>query len=229
MRLPMKHLSLIIPVLNEAARLPALLAALQPLRERGVEIIVADGGSTDGSRELARPGADHVLVAPRGRARQMNAGAAQAQGDVLLFLHADTELPPEADRLLSIALQGGAHWGRFDVRIEGRSRWLPVVAFMMNRRSRWTGIATGDQAMFVRRALFERLGGFPDQPLMEDIELSQRLLAQGLRPACLRGPVLTSGRRWDERGALRTMVLMWVLRWRYWRGASAQSIWEAYR
>ncbi|MDN3544178.1 TIGR04283 family arsenosugar biosynthesis glycosyltransferase [Kinneretia asaccharophila] len=229
MRPPMKHLSFIIPVLNEAARLPALLAALQPLRERGVEIIVADGGSTDGSPELARPGADHVLVAPRGRARQMNAGAAQARGEALLFLHADTELPPEADRLLGAALQGGAHWGRFDVRIEGRSRWLPLVAFMMNRRSRWTGIATGDQAMFVRRELFERLGGFPDQPLMEDIELSQRLLAQGLRPACLRGPVRTSGRRWDERGALRTIVLMWVLRWRYWRGASAQSIWEAYR
>lgn len=222
-------LSLVIPVLNEAARLPALLAALQPLRARGVELVVADGGSGDCSRELAAPYADRVLDAPRGRARQMNAGAAQARGEVLLFLHADTTLPPEADALVLGAVAAGAAWGRFDVRIAGRSRWLPIVAFGMNHRSRWTGIATGDQAMFVRRAAFDQLGGFPDQPLMEDIELCKRLLARGLRPTCLRERVTTSGRRWDERGPLRTIVLMWQLRWRYWRGASAQSIWEAYR
>jgi rSAM/selenodomain-associated transferase 2 len=223
------RLAIVIPVLNEAARLPALLAALQPLRTRGAELIVADGGSGDGSRELAAPFVDQVLDAPRGRARQMNAGAAVAQGEVLLFLHADTTLPADADRLIAQALARGFAWGRFDVRIEGRSRWLPVVGFLMNLRSRWTGIATGDQAMFVRRDVFEQLGGFPDQPLMEDIELSKRLLARGLRPACLRTRVTTSGRRWDERGPLRTIVLMWCLRWRYWRGASAQAIWEAYR
>jgi rSAM/selenodomain-associated transferase 2 len=155
--------------------------------------------------------------------------AAVARGEVLLFLHADTTLPPDADRLITQALASGAAWGRFDVRIDGRSRWLPVVGFLMNLRSRWTGIATGDQAMFVRRAVFEKLGRFPGQPLMEDIELSKRLLAAGHRPACLRARVTTSGRRWDERGPLRTIVLMWLLRWRYWRGASAQSLWEAYR
>ncbi|MEO3690415.1 TIGR04283 family arsenosugar biosynthesis glycosyltransferase [Roseateles paludis] len=223
------QIAIVIPALNEAARLPALLAALQPLRTRGVELIVADGGSGDCSRELAAPFVDCVIEAPRGRARQMNAGAAVARGEVLLFLHADTTLPPDADRLITQALASGAAWGRFDVRIDGRSRWLPVVGFLMNLRSRWTGIATGDQAMFVRRAVFEKLGRFPGQPLMEDIELSKRLLAAGHRPACLRARVTTSGRRWDERGPLRTIVLMWLLRWRYWRGASAQSLWEAYR
>lgn len=223
------RLSIVIPVLNEAARLPELLAALQPLRARGVELIVADGGSGDCSRELAAPFVDRVIEAPRGRARQMNAGAAEARGEVLLFLHADTTLPPDADALVLQALQAGAAWGRFDVRIDGRSRWLLIVGALMNRRSRWTGIATGDQAMFVRRSVFEQLGHFPDQPLMEDIELCKRLLAAGHRPACLRERVTTSGRRWDERGPLRTIVLMWQLRWRYWRGASAQAIWEAYR
>ncbi len=223
------RLSIVIPVLNEAARLPTLLSGLQPLRARGVELIVADGGSGDCSRELAAPFVDRVIEAPRGRARQMNAGAAEARGEVLLFLHADTTLPPDADALVLRAMNAGAAWGRFDVRIDGRSRWLPIVGALMNRRSRWTGIATGDQAMFVRRAVFEQLGHFPDQPLMEDIELSKRLLAAGHRPACLRERVTTSGRRWDERGPLRTIVLMWQLRWRYWRGASAQAIWEAYR
>jgi rSAM/selenodomain-associated transferase 2 len=222
-------LSIVIPVLNEAARLPALLASLQPLRARGVEVVVADGGSHDGSDTLARALADTLVAAPRGRARQMNAGAAAAHGTQLLFLHADTTLPPQADALVAAALQGGARWGRFDVRIDGRSAWLPVVGAFMNRRSRWTGIATGDQAIFLERSLFEQLGGFPDQPLMEDVELCRRLRQQGLHPACLRTPVRTSGRRWDERGALRTIGLMWALRWRYWRGESAQSLWEAYR
>ncbi|MCZ8233976.1 MAG: TIGR04283 family arsenosugar biosynthesis glycosyltransferase [Inhella sp.] len=225
----MSTLSIVIPVLNEAARLPACLAALQSLRARGVQLVLADGGSQDGSPALAAPWVDLLVHAPRGRARQMNAGAAAASGEQLLFLHADTDLPQGADAMVSKALRGGASWGRFDVLIDGRSRWLPVVAFGMNQRSRWTGIATGDQAIFVRRDIFDRVGGFPDQPLMEDIELSQRLLAHGLRPAFLRPPVVTSGRRWDERGTWHTIVLMWALRWRYWRGESAQSIWEAYR
>ena len=225
----MSALSIVIPVLNEAVRLQLGLSLLQPLRRRGVELIVADGGSDDGSPGIARQWVDTVLETPRGRAHQMNAAASQARGEALLFLHADTELPEDADALVSAALQAGAAWGRFDVRIDGQSLWLPLVAFGMNWRSRWTGIATGDQAIFIRRDAFERIGGFPDQPLMEDIELSRRLLALGLQPACLRQRVTTSGRRWDERGALRTILLMWALRWRYWRGESAQSIWEAYR
>jgi rSAM/selenodomain-associated transferase 2 len=222
------RLSVIVPVLDEAAGITATLSALAPLRARGHEIIVVDGGSRDGTPALCQGHADTVLAGPRSRARQMNAGAAQARGEVLLFLHADTALPATADALVLRALDAGADWGRFDVRIVGRSRWLPLVAALMNRRSRWTGIATGDQAIFVRRALFERLGGFADQPLMEDIELSRRLRAHA-RPACLRERVSTSGRRWDEHGAWSTIVLMWRLRWRYWRGAAPEALARLYR
>jgi rSAM/selenodomain-associated transferase 2 len=222
------RLSLVMPVLNEAAGLPGTLAALQGLRARGVELVVADGGSTDGSEEQARVGADRVIAAPRGRARQMNAGAAVASGDWLLFLHADTRLPPGAEQLIAAAASRGSRWGRFDVRIEGRSRWLPWVARGMNLRSRLSGIATGDQALFVERALFEQLGGYADQPLMEDIDLCRRLRALA-QPACLRARVTTSGRRWDERGALRTIGLMWRLRWRYWRGDAPEDLAKAYR
>jgi rSAM/selenodomain-associated transferase 2 len=223
-----QRLSIIVPVLNEAAALPALLAALQPLRARGHELIVVDGGSSDGSPALAAPAADRVLPSARGRAVQMNLGAAAAQGEVLLFLHADTQLPPAADGALLAALQRGRVWGRFDVHISGRSPLLRVVAALMNLRSRWTGIATGDQALFVRRTVFEQLGGYAEQPLMEDIELSRRLKRVG-RPACLRQQVVTSGRRWEQRGVWRTIWLMWRLRWRYWRGESPARLAEAYR
>jgi rSAM/selenodomain-associated transferase 2 len=221
-------LSIVMPVLNEAAGLAATLDALAPLRAAGHQLIVVDGGSHDGTVALGRERADQVIDGPRGRARQMNAGAACAQGEVLLFLHADTRLPPAADEHIATAVSHGAVWGRFDVRIEGRSRWLPLVAWMMNLRSRLSGIATGDQAMFVRRDVFQRLGGFADQPLMEDIELSRRLRAIA-RPACLRARVATSGRRWDTRGAWPTIVLMWRLRWRYWRGAAPEDLAKAYR
>jgi rSAM/selenodomain-associated transferase 2 len=226
------RLSIVMPVLNEAAGLPGVLQALAPLRARGHEVIVVDGGSHDGSAALAEAAGVTVLAGPRGRARQMNAGAAVARHEVLLFLHADTQLPAQADAAIATALAeddgAGADWGRFDVTIEGHSRWLPMVAWFMNRRSRLSGIATGDQALFVRRALFQRLGGFPEQPLMEDVELSRRLRAVS-RPACLRQQVRTSGRRWDERGAWRTIVLMWRLRWLYWRGTPAEQLARAYR
>lgn len=221
-------LSVVVPVLNEAAGIAHTLRALAPLRARGAEVLVVDGGSSDGTPLLAQPHADTVLTGPRGRARQMNAGAASARGQVLLFLHADTVLPPEADRLLLGALGHGALWGRFDVHIVGRHPMLRVVARLMNWRSRWSGIATGDQAMFVWRDVFERVGGFPDQALMEDIELSTRLRRLS-PPACLRQRVATSGRRWETRGVWTTIFLMWRLRWRYWRGESAQSLAEAYR
>ena len=206
-----------------------VLLALTPLREDGPEIIVCDGGSTDGTLLSCGGLADVVLSTPCGRARQMTAGAAVARGEVLLFLHADTRLPADAPAAIAQALARGAGWGRFDVRIEGRATVLPVVAAFMNRRSRWSGIATGDQAIFMRRELFDAVGGFPDQPLMEDIELSSRLLRRGHAPACLRQRVTTSGRRWDEHGAWRTIVLMWRLRWRYWRGTPAESLARLYR
>ncbi len=221
-------LSIVMPALNEATGIEATLAALQPLRARGVELVLVDGGSTDGTAERAAPWVDAVIAAPRGRALQMNAGAAQAQADVLLFLHADTRMPPLADVLLLQAVAAGALWGRFDVHIEGRPPMLRVVAALMNLRSRLTGIATGDQAVFMTRGAFVQVGGFPVQPLMEDIELSRRLKLLG-RPACLRTKVCTSGRRWEQRGVWRTIFLMWRLRWRYWRGESAAHLAQAYR
>lgn len=221
-------LSIIVPMLNEAAGIGATLAALAALRARGAELIVVDGGSGDRSVALAQAWADQVLTSAPGRARQMNAGAAVASGDTLLFLHADTQLPADADDLIAQAMHRGARWGRFDVDIVGRAGMLRVIATLMNCRSRWTGIATGDQALFVARALFTRIGGFPDQPLMEDIELSTRLRRIAW-PACLRARVSTSGRRWETRGVWRTIVLMWRLRWRYWRGASAHHLAQHYR
>jgi rSAM/selenodomain-associated transferase 2 len=221
------QLSIIMPVLNEAATINATLAALQPLRAQGVQLIVVDGGSSDHTLTLCDGQADSVLRAPRGRAKQMNAGASQAHGDVLLFLHADTALPIDALADVREAVNAGAQWGRFDVRIDGRSSWLPIIAAFMNWRSRWTGVATGDQAMFLRADLFRLVGGFPDQALMEDIELSKQLRKQAA-PACLRAAVTTSGRRWESRGVLRTMLLMWRLRWRYWRGESPDTLAKAY-
>lgn len=222
-------LSIVMPVLDEAAGITSALAALAPLRRRGAEVIVVDGGSSDATRELAAPLADHVLTAPRGRARQMNAGAAVAGGRVLLFLHADTALPDDAGRLVDRAVvDNGRHWGRFDVRIVGRSPWLPMVAAMMNLRSRLTGIATGDQAMFVRRDIFAALGGFADIPLMEDIELSRRLKRAG-RVACLRERVTTSSRRWRTHGVVRTILLMWTLRLLYTCGVGPDRLARMYR
>lgn len=221
------RLAIVMPVLDEAASIAATLQALAPLRARGVELVVADGGSRDASAAIARPLADRVIAAPRGRARQMNAGAAATDAPRLLFLHADTRLPERADMLVADALAQRA-WGRFDVRIEGGSAWFPLIAALMNRRSRWTGIATGDQAMFMTRAAFDSAGGFPDQPLMEDIELSRRLKRLG-PPACLRARVATSGRRWEQRGVWRTIWLMWRLRYAYWRGADPARLAALYR
>lgn len=222
------ELSIILPVLNEAQGIALTLQALAPLRMRGVQVIVVDGGSQDDTVAQARPLADHVLVSPKGRARQMNAGAAWATGASLLFLHADTRLPVYADEQVASAIRADALWGRFDVAINGASPMLRVVAILMNLRSRHTGIATGDQGIFVRADSFAYIGGFPDQPLMEDIEISKRLkhLAP---PACLRARVVTSGRRWETHGVWRTIVLMWHLRWRYWRGESPEQLKRAYR
>ena len=220
-------LSIIVPVLDEASAIEAALRALAPTRVRGVELIVVDGGSHDGTPELARPLADRVLSAASGRAVQMNAGAAVARGDVLLFLHADTQLPVDADRLLLDGLsRSGRVWGRFDIRIAGGGL-LRVVAAMMNARSRLTGIATGDQAMFVNRAAFDAVGGFPPIALMEDLALSARLKGVG-RPLALGARVTTSPRRWHEHGTLRTIFKMWRLRLRYFLGADPEKLARQY-
>ena len=221
------NISIIIPALNEAANLPQLLSQLAPLRQRGAQLIIADGGSTDGAPERLAELAQW-LPAPRGRARQMNAGAAPATGEVLWFVHADSQLPEQADALIAAALADGQHcWGRFDLRISGRPWLLKVVAQLINWRSRLTGIATGDQGIFVLRSTFESLGGFADLPLMEDVEFTSRL-RQISRPACIRERLTTSGRRWESRGLWRTIFLMWRLRWAYWRGVPIEQIAKAY-
>lgn len=221
-------LSIVMPALNEAATIEATLNALQVYRLRGVEIVVADGESSDGTADLARGRADRVISAPRGRALQMNEGAAEARGDVLLFLHADTLLPDDADRKIMDGLtRSGRAWGRFDVRFD-TSGAMRLVAFAMNWRSRLTGICTGDQAMFVTRAAFEMAGGFPPIALMEDIALSARLKRIS-RPLCLSARVTTSARRWQKNGIWRTVLLMWSLRLRYFLGADPAKLARAYR
>ncbi|MBM3346841.1 MAG: glycosyltransferase [Betaproteobacteria bacterium] len=236
-------LSVVVPVLNEAALISDVLTSLAALRSRGCEVIVVDGGSSDGTVELAEASglADVVLCSARGRAVQMNAGAACARARVLLFLHADTRLPEAAVRSILGALHASAgqgtasapralpeRWGRFDVCITGNHWLLPAVAWSMNLRSRLSGIATGDQAMFVTRSLFERCGGFPAQALMEDVALSARLRRESA-PLCLRDRVCTSGRRWEQNGVLQTILLMWRLRLAYFFGASPQALARQYQ
>lgn len=216
-------LCIVLPVLDEGATLAVRLQALEGLRRQGARIVVVDGGSQDDTLAVARERADLALLAPRGRASQMNAGAAACPADVLLFLHADTVLPDNADVLVRRATLGPFAWGRFDVRIDSPRALLRVVGTLMNLRSRWTGIATGDQAIFVRHDLFQRVGGFPDLPLMEDIAICRLLKQQG-PPACLRERVTTSARRWERNGTWRTIFLMWRLRAAYFFGADPREL-----
>ena len=220
-------LSIVVPTLDEAAVLPATLAAA---RQPGVaEIIVVDGGSRDGTLAVARALADRVIEAPRGRAQQMNAGAAAACGDVLLFLHADTLLPPGYVQAVARVLADPAVvGGRFDVRLDAGGLAYRIIGRLISLRSRMTRVATGDQAIFVRRAAFERLGGYPPLPLMEDIALSRALKGAG-RIACLAETVTTSARRWQQRGVVRTVLLMWCLRAAYYAGVSPVRLARIYR
>jgi len=221
-------ISIIIPTLNEARMIPGTLFVLQPLRRSGHEVIVVDGGSHDGTGGIAQPLSDQFIRSPRGRARQLNAGARIAKGDILLFLHADTLLPESADLLILDGLETSRrNWGHFDVRLSGRHPLLRAVEYLMNWRSRLTGIATGDQAIFVKKELFERVGGFPEIELMEDIALSKTLKRYG--PAlCLSQGVVTSSRRWERNGILRTIFLMWRLRLVYALGADPGRLAKLY-
>ncbi|HZS11967.1 MAG TPA: TIGR04283 family arsenosugar biosynthesis glycosyltransferase [Nitrospirales bacterium] len=217
-------ISVIIPTLNEAQRLPAMLEWTAAIGFS--DILVVDGGSDDGTLDAAAAVPSvRCLLAPRGRARQMNAGAAAAAGDVLLFLHADTRLPMRAQHAIEDAFrEPTVNRGFFAVRFEPPTVVGSVIAFMMNGRSFMTRIATGDQALFVRRSAFERVGGFPDIPLMEDVELSRRLKRWDGTCAVISDPVITSYRRWQQQGAIRTIVLMWTLRMLYWLGMSPQRL-----
>jgi rSAM/selenodomain-associated transferase 2 len=224
----MPKLSIIIPVLNEGEGIAAALDAIADLRARGTEVVVVDGGSGDATVERARLHADQIVFAPRGRARQMNAGAEKSSGDVLLFLHADTRLPADADHVVLNGLErSGCVWGRFDVKIDGRSPLLTIVAVLMSLRSRLSGIATGDQAIFVRRSAFHAVGRFPAIALMEDIALCKQLKNVS-RPLCLRERVITSGRRWEKNGVLNTIGLMLGLRLAYFFGADPKKLAQRY-
>ena len=224
----MSKLSIIMPVLDEGEGIAPTLDALGDMRALGAEVIVVDGGSRDATIQRARLRTDRVLSAPRGRALQMNAGAAKATGDVLLFLHADTRLPRHADLVVLTGLErSGRAWGRFNVKIEGRSPLLLLVGWLMNLRSRLTGIATGDQAIFVRRDTFQAIGGFAEIPLMEDVALCKRLKRVS-PPLCLSERVVTSGRRWEKNGVLNSIILMWRLRLAYFFGANPNELARQY-
>lgn len=230
-------LSIIVPVLNEIEQLPELLTHLQIWRGKGHEVLLVDGGSKDGTTELADEQGFKVIRTKPGRALQMNGGAQQAKGDILLFLHADSQLPECADEIILQAYikrasktgsQEEKLWGRFDVNISGDVFMLKMVAWFMNWRSRLSGIATGDQAMFVDCELFEAVGGFPEQPLMEDIELSKKL-KKICAPLCIKEKLTTSGRRWLNKGIWTTIFLMWRLRWAYWRGVASEELAKDYQ
>jgi len=221
-------LSIIIPVLDEAPLLEQTLQTLQVLRTRGHEVIVVDGGSRDTTLSVARKGADRVLMSGAGRALQMNAGAEVARHELLLFLHADTQLPQDADALIAQALQPqGSRWGRFDIRLDSKRLVYRLIEQCINLRSALTGIATGDQAIFVERIYFERVGFYDRIPLMEDVSLSKKLLHFS-RPARITTPVVTSARRWERDGVLRSILLMWRLRSAFFFGADPERLAQHY-
>ncbi|WP_435978873.1 TIGR04283 family arsenosugar biosynthesis glycosyltransferase [Psychrobacter sp. DM4] len=231
--------SIIIPILNEADNLPHLFAHINGLNPAPKEVIMVDGSSNDNSLALAKQmiksltidsqsATDwQVVESKAGRATQMNEGAALATGDVLLFLHADTILPTASILDIARVMYQGAKWGRFDVRLDSPDWTLKLVGQMINLRSRLSSIATGDQAIFIKRKVFEEINGYPNQALMEDIEVSKRLKSIG-KPACLKSKVTTSARRWRQHGTWRTIALMWQLRFDYWRGVSADNIKKRY-
>lgn len=222
-------LSIIIPALDEAQRLPQLLQQLEGARSRGAEVVLVDGGSRDATRSIAEAAGVRVISAERGRARQLQAGVDASGGAAIWLLHADSDIDPLSDQHIVWALaDSGRLWGRLSVRITGNHPLLRLVARAMNLRSRLTGIATGDQGIFVLRSALARIGGIPQQPLMEDIELSRRLKAI-CPPLCLPKRITTSGRRWQDHGVLRTIMLMWSLRFAYWRGVDAGELAARYR
>lgn len=225
----MSRLSIIVPALNEADRLAATLAGLRACCTGQMQLIVADGGSVDDTVGIARRFADRVVCSARGRAVQMNAGACKATGDVLWFVHADTVVPAAAgDAVLGAIGERDAVWGYFDVRLDGEPALLRVVERMMKLRTRVTGVATGDQGIWVRRSVFEAVGGYAPLPLMEDVALSKRL-RRLRRPLCLPLRLSTSARRWQARGTVRTVMLMWWLRLAFWLGVSPETLARWYR
>ena len=222
-------ISVIIPALNEAESIVETLERLQPLREEGHEVILVDGGSSDQTLELSEPLVDKALTSKPGRARQMNSGAVMAENEVLLFLHADTQLPNDATQQIDDVLKQFMRvWGRFDLNLSGDRSMFRIIERMINLRSCITGVATGDQAIFVRRGVFELSGGYAEIPLMEDVELS-KFLRTISKPCCISSPVVTSSRRWEEHGVFKTIGLMWKLRFLYFIGVDPARLADSYR
>ena len=220
--------SIIIPVLNEAQHIADTLMSLAAYRSQGHEVIVIDGGSNDDTVSISEQYADRVLHSDAGRAIQMNSGIDEASGDALLFLHADTRLPADAVTKLIHAVEDGYFWGRFNVRLSGKHFMFRIIECMMNLRSCITGVVTGDQAIFVSHESIEIVGAYPRLPLMEDVVFSKRLRKLGW-PACIRQQVVTSSRRWEDKGILRTMLLMWRLRLLFFLGVSADRLARQYQ
>ncbi len=216
-------LSVIIPVRNECCLILGTLQRLQYMRERGTELVLVDGGSIDGTVEIARPWVDRVLMSPPGRARQMNLGAEVASGEGLWFLHGDTLAPENADQVLRQALAEGSVWGHFDIRLSGHRAGYRVVEWFMNQRVRVTGVVTGDHGLFVRREAFIKVGGYPDIALMEDIELSRRLRSEA-KPRRAPGSLETSSRKWEREGLVRTVIRMWLIRSAYFLGVKPDDL-----
>ena len=222
------RISIIIPVLNEAEYIADTLLPLVSYRNQGHEVIVVDGGSNDATVSICEQYSDKVLSSDSGRAIQMNSGIAEATGDVLLFLHADTRLPDDALGGIIAAVEEGHFWGRFNVRLSGSHFMFRVIERMMNLRSCITGVATGDQAIFVSRESIDIIGDYPRLPLMEDVVFSKRLRSLGW-PACIRHQVITSSRRWEDKGVLSTVLLMWRLRLLFFLGMPAEKLAKQYQ
>ena len=220
-------ISVVVPVLNEERNLSRLTASMRSVIEQGHEVIIVDGGSTDNTLSLAYEISDKVVVSKKGRAIQMNSGASVASGDIILFLHADTCLPDDVSEIISKAFVDNGFWGGFDVRLSNNKLVYRLIEYMMNTRSRLTSIVTGDQAIFVEKNLFEKIGGFPEIALMEDVEISRRLKNIS-RPVRLKHNVVTSSRRWERNGVASTILLMWKLRLFYFFGVSPEKLSQMY-
>ena len=223
----MTKISIIIPVYNEAESIEGFLQGLQVFRQYGHEIVLIDGKSEDDTASLARPYVDRMISSHRGRAQQLHLGAKMATGQVFLFLHADTQLPELADELILRSLGSGFYWGRFNIRLSGSSFLFRIIEKMMNWRSCMTGIATGDQALYMTKMIYQDVGGFPQIGLMEDIELCTQL-SKWTKPDCLKQAVVSSSRRWENNGIVRTVFFMWKLRLQYYFGVSADKLQSKY-
>lgn len=212
-----------MPVLNEASGIDHSLQTLLKTLQARWQVVVCDGGSVDATLERLAAYPVQVVKAQAGRAVQMNAGAGCATGPLLVFLHGDTRLPNHFNQLMEAFLDSDFEWGRFDVTLDN-PRWpFRMIAWFMNQRSAITGVCTGDQTLFMRRDFFQRMGGYAELPLMEDVEFSLRARVQA-RPLRIRVPVVTSSRRWSRHGVVRTILLMWWLRLAYRLGVSPQRL-----